>query len=139
MSVCHRVRVTAAPENNKLEGILFTVSSLTNTIAIDTAPPPPNPSSSAQNKPCDFHLIPVTHITSFEVLGLGERVPGSGPGFDGALPPIESINPEAVKAREEMTIKEMKQKDSLRGKGVSREAQELFDYIRRTYVTSFVL
>jgi hypothetical protein len=134
-----RVRVTAAPENNKLEGILFTVSNHTNTIAIDTAPAPPNPSSSTQNKLCDFHLIPVAHITNFEVLGPGERVPDSGPGFDGALPPIAKIDPEVLTAREEQTIREMKKKDAQRGKGVTREAQDMFDFVARTYVASNLL
>jgi hypothetical protein len=132
---CHSVRVTSAPENEKLEGILFTVSNHTNTIAIDTAPLPPNPSSSMQNKLCDFHIIPVAHITSFEVIGAGEKAQGSGTGFDGALPPITKVDPEALRAREEQTIRDIKKRDAQRGKGVTREAQEIFDFVARTYVS----
>jgi hypothetical protein len=38
----------------------------------------------------------------------------------------------ALQAREEQTIREMKKKDAQKGKGVSQEAQELFDAISRT-------
>lgn len=41
----------------------------------------------------------------------------------------------ALMAREEQTIREMKKKDAQKGKGVSREAQEIFDAISRTYVS----
>lgn len=40
----------------------------------------------------------------------------------------------ALMAREEQTIREMKKKDEQKGKGVSREAQEIFDAVNRTYV-----
>ena len=38
----------------------------------------------------------------------------------------------ALQAREDQTIREMKKKDMQKGKGVSAEAQELFDAISRT-------
>jgi len=38
----------------------------------------------------------------------------------------------AIQAREDQTIREMKKKDAQKGKGVSQEAQELFDAISRT-------
>lgn len=39
-----------------------------------------------------------------------------------------------MKAREEAAIRKMKEKDATRGKGVTKEAQEVFDMIGRTYV-----
>jgi len=41
----------------------------------------------------------------------------------------------ALMAREEQTIREMKKQDQQKGKGVSREAQEIFDAVSRTYVS----
>lgn len=117
-----------------LEGTLFTTCNITNAIAINTAPAPPNPASSLAGQPGDFHIIPFAHILSFEVIGVGERVSGSAPGFEGALPSISKIDIDMLKAREETTIREMKKKDAMKGKGVTKEAQEVFDFFARTYV-----
>jgi hypothetical protein len=124
--------VTRAPNNTVLEGTLFTTCNVTNAIAINTTPSPPNPSSTAATQPGDYHFIPFAHIISFEILGSGERVPDSGPGFEGVLPSISKVDLDALKMREEQTIREMKKKDAQKGKGVSKEAQEIFDFIART-------
>jgi hypothetical protein len=65
---------------------------------------------------------------------MGERATGSAPGFDGALPSISKVDMDAIKAREEQTIREMKKRDAQKGKGVSKDAQEIFDAISRTWV-----
>ncbi|KAF2195256.1 hypothetical protein K469DRAFT_6416 [Zopfia rhizophila CBS 207.26] len=130
-----RIKITCAPHNNILEGTLFTTCNITNAIAINTAPAPPNPSASLSSQPGDYHIIPFAHILHFELIGPGERVPESGPGFDGALPSISKVDLEALKAREEQTIREMKKKDAMRGKGVTKEAQEVFDFLARTLPT----
>jgi hypothetical protein len=46
------------------------------------------------------------------------------------------VDLDALKAREEQTIRDMKKKDAQKGKGVSKEAQEIFDFIARTLVCS---
>lgn len=130
------IKITCAPHNNVLEGTLFTTCNVTNAIAINTAPAPPNPSASLASQPGDYHIIPFAHIINFELIGPGERVPESGPGFDGALPSISKVDLDALKAREEQTIRDMKRKDAQKGKGVSKEAQEIFDFIARTLVCS---
>ncbi|KAH7118961.1 anticodon-binding domain-containing protein [Dendryphion nanum] len=127
-----RIKITCAPHNNVLEGTLFTTCNVTNAIAINTAPPPPNPSAPLSSVPGNYHIIPFAHILSFELVGSGERVPESAAGFDGALPSISKVDLDALKAREEQTIREMKKKDAQKGKGVTREAQDLFDFIART-------
>lgn len=114
-----------------LEGTLFTTCNVTNAIAINTAPAPPNPSAPLSSQPGDYHIIPFAHILSFELVGGGERLPESGPGFDGALPSISKVDLAAIRAREEQTIREMKKKDAQKGKGVSKEAQEIFDAVSR--------
>lgn len=108
-----------------LEGTLFTTCNVTNAIAINTAPAP------LSSQPGDYHIIPFAHILSFELVGAGERVSASGPGFDGALPPIQKVDLAAIRAREEQTIREMKKKDAQKGKGVSKEAQEIYDAVSR--------
>jgi hypothetical protein len=129
---CRSIKITCAPNNNVLEGTLFTACNITNAIAINTAPAPPNPSAPLSSQPGDYHIIPFAHILSFEIIGPGERASDAAGGFDGALPSIAKVDMAAIHAREEQTIREMKKKDAQKGKGVSREAQELFDAISRT-------
>jgi hypothetical protein len=126
------IKITCAPAKNVLEGILFTACPLTHAIAINTTPAPPNPSAPVFSQPGDYHIIPFAHIESFEIVGSGERASEATAGFDGALPSISKVDVAALQAREEQTIREMKKKDAQKGKGVSQEAQELFDAISRT-------
>lgn len=130
-----RIRITCAPHDKVLEGTLFTTCNVTNAIAINTAPAPPNPAAPLASQPGDYHIIPFAHILNFELIGMGERQSGSAPGFDGALPSISKVDMDAIKAREEQTIREMKKKDAQKGKGVTKEAQEIFDAINRTLPT----
>ena len=130
----HSIKITCAPNNNVLEGTLFTACNTTNAIAINTAPAPPNPSASLSSQPGDYHIIPFAHILSFEIVGLGERAPESNAGFDGAIPSIAKVDMAALKAREEQTIRKMKKKDAQKGKGVSSLAQELYDTLYKLYV-----
>ncbi|KAH8719468.1 anticodon-binding domain-containing protein [Phaeosphaeriaceae sp. PMI808] len=130
-----RIKITCAPNDNVLEGTLFTACSLTNAIAINTAPAPPNPSAPLASQPGDYHIIPFAHILSFEIVASSERVAESTPGFDGAMPNISKVDLAALQAREDQTIREMKKRDAQKGKGVSTEAQELFDFISRTLPT----
>jgi hypothetical protein len=129
------IKITCAPTNNVLEGTLFTACNLTNAIAINTASPS-NSSVPAASQPGDFHIIPFAHILSFEIVGSAERPAEAATGFDAAVPSISKVDIAALQAREEHTIREMKKKDAQKGKGVSKEAQELFDAIARTYVYS---
>lgn len=128
------IRITCAPNNNVLEGTLFTACNTTNAIAINTAPAPPNPSASLSSQPGDYHIIPFAHILSFEIVGLGERATEPNVGFDGAIPSIAKVDMAALRAREEQTIREMKKKDAQKGKGVSNLAQELYDTLAKLYV-----
>jgi len=130
-----RIKITVAPHNTTLEGTLFTTCNITNAIAINTTPAPPNPSAVLSSLPGDYHIIPFAHILNIELLGAGERVEGSVPGFDGALPSIAKVDLDAVRAREEATIRKIKERDAMRGRGVSREAQEIFDALARTLPT----
>ncbi|KAG9530312.1 hypothetical protein KCU79_g23042, partial [Aureobasidium melanogenum] len=66
-----RVKVTTvAPHSQTLQGTLFTACPMLNVIAINTAPAPPNPSSTLSNQPGDYHIIPIKHIASFDIVSL---------------------------------------------------------------------
>ena len=123
-----------------MEGTVFAACPLTNLIAVNTAPAPPNPSSAITNQPGDYHVIPVSRIQSFQLVGLpahnssskGEEGGGGGGGLDGAVPSIGRVDTKALEAREQATIARIKEKEASRGRGVTREAQEIFDALART-------
>lgn len=123
------IRITCAPHRNTLEGILFTACDATHSIAINTAPAPSNSSTPLSG---DYHIIPFAHLVTFQIISPAERKLGAPAGFAGVQPAISKVDLAAGRAREEQTIREMKKKDAQKGKGVSREAQELFDAISRT-------
>jgi hypothetical protein len=133
----YSVKITTVA-NNTLEGIMFTADPLTNIVALNTTPAPPTPaSSSTTSQPCDFHLLPVGQIQSFEIIKAAEqmdREEGSGPGFEGALPAIYKLDKAALEIKVKNAVKKQKEYDVSRGKGVSSDAQEIFDHFHKTYV-----
>lgn len=61
---------------------------------------------------------------------------GSGPGseqvgFVDALPPLGRLDIEGLRRKEAQAIAKMREFDATRGKGVTREAQEIFDHFHR--------
>ena len=127
----HSIKITCAPHNNVLEGTLFTTCNVTNAIAINTAPAPSAPDAPPSSQPGDYHIIPFAHILSFELVAGANRLAEPGSGFDAALPSISKVDLAAIRAREEQTIRDMKKKDAQKGKGVTKEAQEIFDAVSR--------
>ena len=129
---------TSSSSADAMEGTVFAACPLTNLIAVNTAPPPPNPSSTITNQPGDYHVIPVSRIQSFQLVGLatdplskGEESGGGG-GFDSAVPSIGRVDIKALEAREQATIARIKEKEASKGRGVTKEAQEIFDALART-------
>lgn len=51
-----------------------------------------------------------------------------------AAPALTKADNDALNSREAQAIREAKKWESSRGKGVSREAQDIHDHIMRTYV-----
>ena len=102
---------------------------------------PPNAAASIV-QPGDYHVVPVSHISNFQVLGLPtatDRLDGTNPvGFDGALPSISKLDLNALKSREETAVRKIKEKDASRPKGVSKEACDVYDAVTRTYVFFFL-
>jgi protein LSM12 len=131
------IRITTALPNHVVEGTLFAACSITNLIAINSAPASSNASSGVSSQPGDYHVIPVSQIQNFQFLSPAtesNRVHGSELAFEGSSPSISKLDLDALKAREEVAIRKMKEFDATRGKGVTKEAQDIFDWFARTYV-----
>ncbi|KAK2754647.1 hypothetical protein FQN54_006780 [Arachnomyces sp. PD_36] len=137
-----RIRVTtASPTSNTLEGTLFTACPITNLIAINTssasATSASTSASTANTQPGDYHIIPISRIQTFQLLSLA---PPSTPtdqtqntnAFTNAGPALHALDIRALKNREAAAISQLQERELRRGKGVSREAQDLFDAFSRT-------
>jgi len=119
----HRVKlVTAAPNSITLEGTIFTACRTTNILAICTTS-----AASGSSSPSDYHLIPVSRIQSIDVLSLPATT-----NPEEAQQSISRVDLKALKARETAAIRKIKERDATKGKGVTREAQDIFDALART-------
>ncbi|KAF3484409.1 uncharacterized protein GIQ15_03733 [Arthroderma uncinatum] len=147
-----RIRVTTTqPASVTVEGTLFTACPITNIIAINTssaanAGNSPNSGASsaapvlALSQPGDFTILPITRIHSFNLISLSADgcSPSASPSpapFASAQPSIYPLDIRALRNREASAIARLKEHESSRGKGVSKEAQDLFDAFRRTMPT----
>ncbi|KAJ5173204.1 hypothetical protein N7492_005797 [Penicillium capsulatum] len=126
-----RIRLTiATPTTSTLEGTLFTACPITNLVAINTSPAPPS-GDPKQAQSGDYHVIPVSCIQSFQILALPPPTSSDSP-FTDAQPPIQALDGRALKMREAKAIGDAIDREARRGKGVTREAQDIFDAFSRT-------
>ncbi|KAJ5525489.1 uncharacterized protein N7503_010370 [Penicillium pulvis] len=126
-----RVRITtAAPTTSTLEGTLFTVCPITNLVAINTSAVTSS-TDPKQAQSGDYHVIPVSRIQSFQLLTLPSNSSDS-PSFTDAQPTIQALDTRALKTREIKAVSEILEREARRGKGVTREAQDIFDAFSRT-------
>ena len=129
------IRVTTASDST-LEGTLFTADPITNLLAINAAPAPPTPASaSTPLQPGDYHIVPIATLQSFTLLSLAPEQASAlagPPSFETAVPTIKSVDLKACKARERAAVEREQRKERARGKGVGREAQEIYDALSRT-------
>lgn len=137
----HSIRVnTTSPTSTTHEGTLFAACPITNLIAINTSPPPPTPMTSgtpALSHPGDYHIIPISRIHNFQLLSLPPHSASSSPteqtpSFANAYPSIYPLDIRALKNREAAAVSKLHEREQRRGKGVSKEAQDLFDAFSRT-------
>ncbi|KAK5690956.1 hypothetical protein LTS12_028785, partial [Elasticomyces elasticus] len=114
---------------------------ITNLVAINTKPNP-NPSDVKQAQSGDYHIIPVSRIQNFQIVSLSSSSSsaspssptdnGGSPSFTDAVPPVQALDIRALKTREITAIGKALEGEARRGKGVSQEAQDLFDAFSRT-------
>jgi protein LSM12 len=128
-----RVRINTA-QGQAIEGTLFTVCPITNVVAINAAPPKSNP---VAPQPGDYHVIPKSQVQFVQVLSLAgdaatEGGAVTGTRFDEHTMALSRVDMDALRGREEAAIRKMKEWDRTRGKGVTKEAQDIFDWFART-------
>ncbi|KAE8150960.1 anticodon-binding domain-containing protein [Aspergillus avenaceus] len=124
-----RVRITTTPTPSTIEGTLFTACPITNLVAVNTA-------TDTKSTSGDYRIIPVSRILSFNILSLAPSSENAdGPSFSDAVPPVHALDIRALKAREASAVGKLQEIEARRGKGVTREAQELFDAFSRTMPT----
>ena len=105
---------TTAPQSQTYEGTLFTACPVLNLVAINTRP-------TAASDSGDYHIIPVSRIQNFQITSLATQQPS-------ALPPVDT---KRLKDRETARIAQLKDQAADRGKGVSKEAQAIYDALKR--------
>ncbi|KAL1310762.1 hypothetical protein AAFC00_001014 [Neodothiora populina] len=145
-----RIQVkTVQPDNKTLIGVLFTADPILNIIAINCSPAPPNPATSLSSQPGNYHIIPLKHILSFQILSLpgqenqparsdNDSVIGGELDHDWTAgnvnaPPISRIDIKRLKQREEKAVQKQKDDEKKKGKGVSPIGQELFYSLDKMY------
>ncbi|MCJ1384316.1 hypothetical protein MMC17_007432 [Xylographa soralifera] len=111
---------TVAPTSRTLEGTLFTVSPALNLLTLTTSPTPTTEAST-------YHILPISALQSFNLVSL------TSPTV--TLPLLPALDHSALQSRLESTIARLKAEEARKGKGVSREAQKIFDRISRTLPT----
>ncbi|PWY78252.1 hypothetical protein BO70DRAFT_60345 [Aspergillus heteromorphus CBS 117.55] len=120
-----RVRISTSPVASTIEGTLFTACPITNLVAINTADGP-------QTQAGDYRIIPVSRIQSFQLLSLPTSSNPDGSSFSDAVPPLQALDIRSLKTREATAVGKLQESEARRGKGVTREAQDLFDAFSRT-------
>jgi hypothetical protein len=90
----------------------------------------------APGAPGNYRVIPVSQISSFTLV-TGEAngassPPGGAATFADVVSAISRVDIDALRAREEEAIRKLKEYEGTRGKGVTKEAQEIFDWFKRT-------
>lgn len=138
------VRVTTSPPTSATyEGLLYTADPITNLIVLSIAPSSPaatptsasspNPPTTTSSPTNTFKILPIGSLTSFTILSLPTPNNASTDDTRPNLPPPTALDMSSLNQRLILTITRLKTQDAKRGRGVTREAQDIFDGISRTY------
>lgn len=126
-SIGARIRLTtAAPHSQTYEGTLFTACPILNILAINT-----RASSGASAQPGDYHIVPLPRVQSFQVVSLASTATAGNGNFADAQPAIGFVDIKRLQDREQAKINRLKDEERDKGKGVTKEAQAIFDSFKR--------
>ena len=77
-------------------------------------------------------MVLVSRIQSFQILSLAGNA-GNGT-LIGAQPPIGPVDTQRLQQKLQARIRKLKEEDSNKGKGVTKEAQATYDSLKKLYV-----
>jgi hypothetical protein len=83
----------------------------------------------------DYHILPISRIQNFQLISLPATIPSSTeptPPFTNAYPSLYPLDIRALRNRETAAVARLQEREQRRGKGVTKEAQDLFDAFSRT-------
>lgn len=103
-------------------------------VIINTRPALPNAGADVGSQPGDYHIIPVSRVQSFQIVSLAGSAESGDTTFANAQPPIGPVDTRRLKEREQAKINKLREDERNKGKGVTKEAQAIFDSFRRMYV-----
>lgn len=126
----------AAPQPRSYEGALFTACPILNVAIINTRSPQASTSADASTQPGDYHAIPFSRIQTFQVVSLAAGAEAGDGSFANAQPAIGPVDTRRLREREQAKINKLKEDERNRGKGVTKEAQAIFDSFKRMYVAN---
>ena len=124
----HRVKLTTGPASLELLGTCFCADPILNVIILQTMDQGDS-NNTGSNHASSYHIVPVSKIESLQILSLPERprAETKPTAFDTALPPIARVDIREVMRRGDNALQKTRKRDAEKGKGVTREAQEIFD------------
>jgi hypothetical protein len=97
-----------------------------NIVVINTRAPNSN-TTTTQNG--HYHIIPISRVQNFSVTRATEG--SNAQGIAAAQPTIGVVDMKQAKQREEARITKLQEEERHRGKGVTSEAQALYDSFKR--------
>lgn len=106
---------TTAPQSQTFEGTLFTACPVLSLVAINTKPTPSSDSG-------DYHIIPISRVQNFQITSLASQQQQT---------PLAPVDTKRLKERESARVAQLKAEAADRGKGVSKEAQAIYDALKR--------
>jgi protein LSM12 len=131
----HRIKLTTtAPESKTYDGILYTADPITSLVVINVRASLANSSSDGASQPGDYRIIPISRIQSFQIVSLASGNDVSESGIAAAKPNVTEVDVKRLERRVTDRVQALKEQEKSRGKGVTKEAQAIFDAFQRMCV-----